>query len=1146
MGVKYNPFTGKLQWIVAGTTDTDEKVKYDSGDPTAGYIVDKIIAGDNITIAEGAGADENKLEISTNFDWLLPPIIEWYDPVAEGGLPVDPEIGDRYGSDSTGYGWTIDYIYEWDGIEWVESVPSDGWMLWALLDMIFWVFFSGGWMEVGSDSFWSLTEDQMGITGDKAGDFDLSTTGGLTGGTISKGAIEIGETTSGASGCSLIGIPTIGTPTWTTQEHFNNLFGSTGRASGGAVTDAGSGNINVASGTGFIKSTDSDTAELLSFDWSAETNIDITTDTTRVVGIDYNSGSPQVIVKNTRYDFDLDTQFPLAVVVNEADTVHILNNPWWVTDGMTNIIERFNARTKILRDNSFGGLILSGTGTRNVAVTTGKLWSNLNEFDIPAIDTSVSGTFELYYYSTDEGWADVDTSQWDSLQWNDTTQTAGNELVVLNNNWYANVWFYAEADDLNISAVYPQAQYDNSATAEAEAPPSNIPNHIQENGVLVGRMLIKQGVDTPFQVQSAFTIQFTASAAADHGNLAGLSDDDHLQYLLATGTRTGASSQIQSFTNGITDGTLSIASGALTSVIDIDTQRIQVAGGTDGIIILDPSLDSSFFKNNLTGTPFLDIYSNHDIEIHNNTGVIRFSNLTSNGFVKTSGGTGAISIDTSTYLTGNETITLSGNVTGSGTTSITTALDSTAITDKSDVTITASDYIIYSDATDSGALKKDTVQGILDLVSGGVSFGTEGQLPYTNATTDNFDYGGLVYDGTKFEVTKADPEIRLTDTGNDEYSTWVRSDTTNTMYLKNRIERPASSFAVDIVKASSQRLYNSSTGGGLDLVGDYTIAFWLKLNWTGNPAYNYVMDSGASGTRWLMYYHNYAGAGENSKIHFYYGAERLNSPSLGYGSWRHVVMRRSGSTIKWIVDGGASSTSSSLNGTLADGTAFAIGANAAASIDRLADLDVDQVGIWIGRALTDDDISDLYNSGTGMYLDSTGSFPTSTDAIGTNLVALWNLNEGTGTTAADGIGSVDLTLVSGASWISGKAPGQNTMVDMQIIKSIDGVSIGEEGQLEFGHSLGQTTLKGTSILIDADNIPLGIGASGTTDSYLQFNATDLEVISSAGIIQSAPSSAPTLTGNSQITFSLDESGHNLVVTAKYSDGTAKSGTVALT
>jgi hypothetical protein len=49
---------------VAGT---DEKVKYDAADPTAGYIADKIIAGAGISVAEGVGGDENKLVI-TNED----------------------------------------------------------------------------------------------------------------------------------------------------------------------------------------------------------------------------------------------------------------------------------------------------------------------------------------------------------------------------------------------------------------------------------------------------------------------------------------------------------------------------------------------------------------------------------------------------------------------------------------------------------------------------------------------------------------------------------------------------------------------------------------------------------------------------------------------------------------------------------------------------------------------------------------------------------------------------------------------------------------------------------------------------------------------------------------------------------------------
>lgn len=57
--------------------------------------------------------------------------------------------------------------------------------------------------------------------------------------------------------------------------------------------------------------------------------------------------------------------------------------------------------------------------------------------------------------------------------------------------------------------------------------------------------------------------------------------------------------------------------------------------------------------------------------------ITALSNLTSNGFVKTSAGIGTLSIDTSTYLTGNQSITLSGAVSGTGATAITTSYSGT-------------------------------------------------------------------------------------------------------------------------------------------------------------------------------------------------------------------------------------------------------------------------------------------------------------------------------------------------------------------------------------------------------------------------------------------------------------------------------------
>lgn len=72
--------------------------------------------------------------------------------------------------------------------------------------------------------------------------------------------------------------------------------------------------------------------------------------------------------------------------------------------------------------------------------------------------------------------------------------------------------------------------------------------------------------------------------------------------------------------------------------------------------------------------------STNTVTVNTSQNIATLSNLTGNGFVKTSGGTGALSIDTNTYLTGNQTITLSGDVTGSGTTAITATLANSGVT----------------------------------------------------------------------------------------------------------------------------------------------------------------------------------------------------------------------------------------------------------------------------------------------------------------------------------------------------------------------------------------------------------------------------------------------------------------------------------
>lgn len=108
------------------------------------------------------------------------------------------------------------------------------------------------------------------------------------------------------------------------------------------------------------------------------------------------------------------------------------------------------------------------------------------------------------------------------------------------------------------------------------------------------------------------------------------------------------------------------------------------------------------------------------------------SNLTSDGFVKTSGGTGALSIDTSTYLTGNQTITLSGDVSGSGTTAITTAIGANKVANSQLSQMAAHTFKGNNTGSTANALDLTATQLTAELnnfVGDSGSGGTKGLVP---------------------------------------------------------------------------------------------------------------------------------------------------------------------------------------------------------------------------------------------------------------------------------------------------------------------------------------------------------------------------------------------------------------------------------
>jgi len=114
----------------------------------------------------------------------------------------------------------------------------------------------------------------------------------------------------------------------------------------------------------------------------------------------------------------------------------------------------------------------------------------------------------------------------------------------------------------------------------------------------------------------------------DHGALTGLSDDDHSQYLLATGSRTGATASRQVFTSGITTGSIRPSSDSTTAL------QLQNAAGTT-VVTVDTTNGTSIMQSGSAASVALvargAVAQTADIHQWQNSAAIVLSRITKNG-----------------------------------------------------------------------------------------------------------------------------------------------------------------------------------------------------------------------------------------------------------------------------------------------------------------------------------------------------------------------------------------------------------------------------------------------------------------------------------------------------------------------------------
>ena len=321
-----------------------------------------------------------------------------------------------------------------------------------------------------------------------------------------------------------VSTPTIDGATYDTVKEFLDIFTSSGRITGGDITINGSNptSYDIAPLSGMIAPVNSDLGPILFFDIPGIIGNTTTTDTLIYIGVDYNGGSPIYVVKSSD-TWNFNTEFPLGSVINVSGNIAIYNNPWWVSDGISHITERFQSAGK-QKDTRVGGLILGESGVRNITMSAGQILDLLNKHPISALDTSVSGHFVTFYYNG-TSWISAQATQWPNTQYNDIATG----LSSVGPNEYCNLWFYATTFD-RVCMLYGQKKFSIAADASTEATPTFMPPELDKFGILIGRILF-QGTNPLLRtLNSASDGAFISPVTNAHNNLAGLQGGQDLQY----------------------------------------------------------------------------------------------------------------------------------------------------------------------------------------------------------------------------------------------------------------------------------------------------------------------------------------------------------------------------------------------------------------------------------------------------------------------------------------------------------------------------------------------------------------------------------------------------------------------------------------
>ena len=355
--------------------------------------------------------------------------------------------------------------------------------------------------------------------------------------------------------------------------------GPMGVISGGEISISLGLTVSITSGYGYLETTNDSHKRI---DWSTSL-FQLPDNSSRYVYINEND-----ILTSSSALPSIENNIVLGRVVTYNGQVLFIDNTRVDVKHADNKLNLFN-RKAIGAIYESGSLVTQAVGSQSIDVSAGSYWFSEANFT-PSGGATIS--FEQFYRDGSGGWI-VSTTNSVTEQYDDNS----GGLITMSASYFTKHTLYVvgESVDEKYLLVIGQVQYQNLVDAE-DAPLPNPPTYFEDGVSSIASIYVKQGNGGILQIEDIRPVLgFKSSgvnATSDHGNLLGLSDDDHTQYLLVDGARSMT-------------GNLLMGSNSISGVLQVNGVTVESHSSRhlpNGADPLATGIPSSVGTSNIEGT----------------------------------------------------------------------------------------------------------------------------------------------------------------------------------------------------------------------------------------------------------------------------------------------------------------------------------------------------------------------------------------------------------------------------------------------------------------------------------------------------------------------------------------------------------------